>query len=212
MAYDLEEQEQIAHLKALWEKYGGFVMTVITIVLLAIAGYRGWGWYQANQAAEAAAVYDQLRTAVSAKDVSKVKEHAGTIFGSYGSTIYGPMAALLAAKAYHDAGDLKSAKAPLQWAIDKSADPNLANVARLNLAGILLDEKAFDEALKLLPADQHGAFAGEFADRRGDILVASDKFDDARAAYKIALDKLSPRSSLRRVVQFKLDALGEARS
>jgi len=55
MAYDLEEQEQIAHLKALWEKYGGFVMTVITIVLLAIAGYRGWGWYQANQAAEAAA-------------------------------------------------------------------------------------------------------------------------------------------------------------
>jgi len=122
------------------------------------------------------------------------------------------MAALLAAKAYHDAGDLKSAKAPLQWAIDKSADPSLANVARLSLAGILLDEKAFEEALKLLPTDQDGSFAGEFADRRGDILVASDKRDEARAAYKSALDKLAPRSALRRVVQFKLDALGEVRS
>ena len=212
MAYDLEEQEQIERLKAFWERYGNFILTVVTVVLLAVAGYRGWGWYQARQASEASVVYAQLRTAVELKDVAKVKEAAGTIFEKYGGTAYGQMAALLAAKAYSDAGDMKSAKAPLQWAVDKAPDGAYAQIARLRLAGILLDEKSYDEGLKLLPAESGGRFAGEFADRRGDLLLAQGKPDDARAAYAMALEKLGDRSSLRRVVQIKVDALGGAGS
>jgi predicted negative regulator of RcsB-dependent stress response len=212
MAYDLEEQEQIDRLKAFWERYGNFILTVVTVVLLAIAGYRGWGWYQARQAAQASVVYGQLRAAVDARDVARVKDSAGTIFEQYGSTAYGQMAALLAAKAYTDAGDLKSAKAPLQWAVENASDEAFANIARLRLAGILLDEKAYDEGLKLLAVDSPGRFAGEFADRRGDLLLAQGKRDEARAAYKLALEKLDERSSVRRLVQLKADALGGADS
>jgi len=212
MAYDLEEQEQLARFKAFWERYGNFILTVITVVLLAIAGYRGWGWYQARQASEAAAVYDQLRVAAEAKEVARVREHAGTIFEKYGSTAYGPMAALLAAKVYYEAGDLKAAKAPLQWVVAKSSDESFVNVARLQLSGVLLDEKAYDEALGLLPLDSAGRFAGAFADRRGDLLLAQDKREEARAAYRLALEKLDARSPLRRLVEVKLDALGGAGS
>jgi predicted negative regulator of RcsB-dependent stress response len=212
MAYDLEEQEQIETLKAFWKSYGNFILTVITVVLLAIAGYRGWGWYQHSQATSASLVYEELKSAVEARDVAKVKQHAGTIFGEYGSTVYGPMAALLAARAYYDAGDLKAAKAPLQWAVDKNSDAAFSTLARIRLAGILLDEKAFDDALQLLPENDAGPFAGEIADRRGDILVAKARTEDARSAYKLALEKLDERSSLRRVVQFKLDALGGGQS
>ncbi len=185
---------------------------MITVVLLAIAGYRGWGWYQAKQALEAAEVYEQLRVAAEAKNVAGVREHAGTIFEKYGSTAYGPMAALLAAKVHHDAGDLKAAKAPLQWVVAKSSDEPFVDVARLRLAGILLDEKAYDEALALLPADSAGRFAGEFADRRGDVLLAKQQREQARAAYRLALEKLDARSALRRMVEVKLDALGGAGS
>jgi len=47
------------------------------------------------------------------------------------------------------------------------------------------------------------------SDRRGDLLAAEGKRDDARAAYKVALDTL-PKSdmSARQLVQFKLDSLG----
>ena len=212
MAYDLEEQEQIDRLKAFWESYGNFILTVVTVVLLAVAGFRGWGWYQGRQAAEASVVYAQLRAAAEARDVAKVKESAGTIFEKYGSTAYGQMAALLAAKAYVDAGDLKSAKAPLQWAVEKAPDESFAHIARLRLAGILLDEKAYDEGLKLLSVDAPGRFAGEFADRRGDLLLAQGKRDEARAAYKLALENLGERSSIRQIVQLKIDALGGAGS
>ncbi|MCL4746246.1 MAG: tetratricopeptide repeat protein [Burkholderiaceae bacterium] len=207
MAYDLEEQEQIATLRAFWNKYGNFILTVVTVVLLAVAAYRGWGWYQARQAAQASVAYGELVAAFERKDVSKVRETAGTIFERYGSTTYGQMAALLAAKVYYDSGDLKAAKAPLQWAVDKARDQEFRSVARVRLAGLLLDEKAYDEALALLPADGAGPYAGEFADRRGDVLVAQGKVAEARAAYRLALEKLDARSPLRRLVQIKLDGI-----
>lgn len=207
MAYDLQEQEQIDELKAFWNRYGNLILTVLTVVLLGIAGYRGWGWYEARQAAGASVVYDELRVAAAAKDASKVGQAAGTLFEDYGRTVYARMGALVAARAHAEAGDLKAAKAPLQWAIDKD-DDEFAHMARIRLAGLLLDEKAYDEGLKLLPMESAGEYAGAYADRRGDLLLAQGKSEEARAAWRQALERLPQRSPLRPLVEIKLDALG----
>ena len=210
MAYDLQEQDQLDAFKAYWNKYGTLALTIVTVLLLAVAGWRGWGWWQQKQAVEASAVYEQLRQAVEGKDVGKVKQVSGELFERYGGTVYGSMGALLAARAYHDAGDLKAARAPLQWAVDKAKDPEHRMLARLRLAGILLDEKAYDEGIKLLTVGDAGKVAGSFADRRGDLQLAAGKRDEARAAYRDALAALEPNSALRPMVQMKLDALGGA--
>ena len=212
MAYDLEEQEQLEGIKAFWRRHGNFIMTVITVVLLVIAGYRGWQWYQLRQAGEAGVLYDQLRSSVEAKDMARIKEAAGSIFEKYSGTAYAEMAALVASRAYLDGGDQKSAKAPLQWAADNATDAEFRHIARLRLAGILLDEKAYAEALKLLDTQVPARFAPLYADRRGDVLVAQDKVDEARAQYKQALDGLDAGSPVRRLVQLKLDGLGGAAS
>jgi predicted negative regulator of RcsB-dependent stress response len=210
MAYDLQEQDQLDAFKAFWAKYGNLLLTLLTVALLAVAGWRAWGWWQQKQSVEASVLYDQLRDAVDKKDVGKVKQTSGPLFEKYSGTVYGSMGALLAARAYHDAGDLKAAKAPLQWAVDHAKDPEHVALARLRLSGILLDEKAYDEGLKLLPADASGPFAAAFADRRGDLLVAQGKRDEARAAYTLALGKLAANAPTRPLVQMKLDALGGA--
>jgi len=207
MAYDLQEQEQIATFKAWWEKYGNFVLTAATLVLLAIAAFNGWRWYERREAAQAAEEYDKLVLATDAKDAAKVKEVAGTIIERFGRTVYASLAALQAAKVYHDGGDLNGAKAQLRWVIDKSGRPELAATARVRLAGVLLDEKAYDEALALLGPDVPASHAVQFADRRGDILLAQGKVDQARAAYKEALDKAGPDHPLHAYIQLKLDAL-----
>jgi predicted negative regulator of RcsB-dependent stress response len=212
MAYDLEEQEQLEGLRAFWNQYGNFILTVITIVLFAIAGYRGWGWYQDRQSLEAASVFEELRAAAEKKDVGKAKEAAGVIFEKYGGTVYAQMAAMIAARVYVDAGDLKSAKAPLQWATEHAVDDEFRHVARVRLAGILLDEKAYDEALKLVSPEAPGRFAGLYADRRGDILLAQKRLVEARSAYQQALEQLEPTSPLKRLVQIKFDSLSGAGS
>lgn len=210
MAYDLQEQDQLDALRAFWNRWGTPILAVVTVVLLAIAGWRGYGWWQQKQSVEASAIHERLRKAVDARDMASVKQVSGELFEKYPGTIYASMGALLTARAWFESGDLKAAKAPLQWVIDKSSDPDHRLLARLRLAGVLLDEKAYDDALKLLTVSDAGAHAGAFADRRGDILVAQSKTAEARAAYKESLDKLQANSPLRPLVQIKLDALGGA--
>jgi predicted negative regulator of RcsB-dependent stress response len=209
MAYNLEEQEQLENLKAFWKQYGNFILTVVTVAALAVAGWRGVGWYQARVAAQASAVYEQLREAASARDADKVRAAAGTLFDQYGGTAYGQMAALVAARAYVDAGDSRAARVTLEWAVSNATDDEFRHAARLRLAALLIDEKAFDEAGKLLAIDAPGKFAGEYADRRGDLLVAQGRPDEAGAAYRQALEALEPDSPMRRLVQLKLDGLGK---
>ena len=208
MAYNLEEQEQLENLKAFWKQYGNFILTVVAVAALAVAGWRGWGWYQARDAAQAAVYYEQLREAASVKDVARVRANAGTLFDQYGRTAYGQMAALVAARAYAEAGDVKAAKVPLEWAVSNARDDEFCHAARLRLAALLLDEKAYDEANKVLAVEATGHFSGEYADLRGDVLVAQDKPAQARAAYRQALEALAADSPLRRLVQLKLDSLG----
>ncbi|MFA7664665.1 MAG: tetratricopeptide repeat protein [Burkholderiaceae bacterium] len=207
MAYNLEEQEQLDALKAFWQKYGGFILTVALVVSASFAGWRGWQWYQTNQSVQASQAYEQLRSAATAQDVATVREAAGRIFADYGSTAWAQMAALVAADAYLEAGDASAAKIPLQWAIDSAQDPAFRDQARLALAAILLDEKNHAAALALLQAPAEKSYTAIFADRRGDILIAQGKTVEARAAYRQALDLLGADSALRRLVQVKFDAL-----
>jgi predicted negative regulator of RcsB-dependent stress response len=209
MAYDLEEQEQIANFKAFWDRFGNLIMWVLIIALGSYAGYNFWSSHKRTQAAEAAGLYDGLAQAAQANDGAKVQRITADIESKYDGTAYGQMAALAAAKFAFDANDLKTAKAQLQWAIDHGNDEYKA-IARLRLSGVLLDEKAYDQALALLNGDFLPQFAAEVADRKGDVLVAQNKLPEARAAYQAALDKMDKKHPGRQLVQIKLDAIGGA--
>jgi predicted negative regulator of RcsB-dependent stress response len=208
MAYNLEEQEQIDALKAWWNKWGNLLLTVVTTVMLAIVAFRAWGWYQTNEASKAAAVYEAFKEHVTKKDLVKAKETSGQLFEKHSATAYGQMAALQMAKLYVDEKDPKSAKTVLEWASTKAKDVEFQHSARLRLAGILLDEKAYEEGLKLLSATPDEHYLALYADRRGDLLFASGKPAEAKTAYKQALDKLEDRSPLKETVKLKYDALG----
>ncbi len=211
MAYDLEEQEQIAVIKDWWRKYGNLVTTVSLAVLVGIAGLQAWRYYQNQQSTAAGTLYSQLDTADQSNEPKKVQDIAAAIAASHGSSAYAAMAQLRAAKTLAAANDLAGAKQRLQWVIDKAKEDEMRDVARLRLAGVLLDEKNPDEALKLVDAKHTASFDGLYVDMKGDILAVQGKRAEARAAYQTALEKLDPRSSYRQLLQVKLDAVGEAK-
>ena len=211
MALDLEEQEQLDALKQFWKQYGALIITLAFLALAAFAGFKGWNYYQRGQSEQASALFGKLEEAVRKNDVAQIGSLGAEIIDKYGSTAYGPMAALLLARTGYDSGDTAAAATRLQWAVDKARDDETAALARLRLAGIRLDEKKYDEALALLDAKHAPAFAPLYADLRGDVLAAQGKAAEARAAYKVALEKSPPNSNYRSVVQIKLDALGPAK-
>jgi len=156
--YDLEEQEQIDSIKTWWKMYGNLVTGVILAGSLAVIGWQGWNWYQRSQSAQASAIYGVLEQAVAARDAQRVKAAAGELAEKFGGTSYAALGALIAARQSFEAGDLKTAKAQLSWAADKGKD-EIKDLARLRLASVLLDEKAYDEALKQLESAHAAAFA-----------------------------------------------------
>lgn len=219
-AFDLEEQEQLSELKTWWRMYGNRVIAGALIVLVSLSGWQFWGWYQHNQAVQAAAIYATMQQAVSERDAKKAREAAGELTEKFPSTAYAAMAALASARLQFDAGDLKTAKAQLQWVADKARDAELRDLARLRLAHVLFDENAADEALKLLSNEPVAAFASRFAELRGDILATQGKKAEARAAYQAALAKLDAEqkgagaqsgrdAGYRDLLQVKADALGD---
>ena len=206
MAYDLEEQEQLASLKAFWKQWGNLLTWVLIIALGSYAGYNYWNYHQRSQSAEASGLYDQLVKQAPA-DNAKAQRIASDIQSKYGSSSYADLAALVAAKSAFDANDLKAAKAQLQKVIDGGND-ELKSIAKLRLAAVLLDEKAYDEGLKLLAGEFLPQFAPEVADRKGDILVAQNKLAEARTAYEQAYKAMDKQNPARQLVQIKLEAIG----
>jgi predicted negative regulator of RcsB-dependent stress response len=210
MAYDLEEQEQIAALKAWWKQYGNLVVLALLAASLAFAAFEGWRYWQRTQAAGAAAVYGEMQKAARMNDPKRVRDLAGTLIDKYPRTVYASLGALLSAKSAFLSGDAKTARVQLQWVVDNARDPEIEAVARVRLASVLYDEKAYDDALKVLggvPAG--GSFDGLVAATKGDILAAKGAKAEARAAYKAALEKTERADpGAREALQIKLDALG----
>jgi predicted negative regulator of RcsB-dependent stress response len=207
MAYDLEEQEQLATLKAWWAKYGNLTTWVVIAGLAAYSGWNGWNYYQRNQAAQASVLFDELQSAVNAKDNAKVARVAGDIESKFGRTAYASLGALSAAKSFFDANDLKSAKAQLEWVVAHGNDEH-KNIASIRLAGVLLDEKAYDAALKALAVAALPQFKSSVEDRKGDILAAQNKLEEARTAYKAALEAADKTNPGRQLIQLKLESIG----
>ena len=69
MPLDLEEQEQLAELKAWWNRYGSFITALVVALAVAVVGWQGWNWYQREQAVHAANLYETLVKAVQATGV-----------------------------------------------------------------------------------------------------------------------------------------------
>ncbi|HUW50096.1 MAG TPA: tetratricopeptide repeat protein [Sulfuricella sp.] len=208
MAYDLEEQEQLDVIKDWWKKNGATTLLAVAVFASVVAGMQGWRYYQKSQQQQAALVYEAVQSGVQGKDIKRIRYAAGQLIEKYPATPYASRAALLVAGANYELGDAKSARAQLQWVIEHAKEESARDIARLRLAGILLDEKNYAEAMKLLDAQHQKSFDGLFADLEGDVLAAQGKMADARAAYKTALEKIDEKSTYHQVVQMKLDGLG----
>lgn len=214
--FDLDEQEQIDELKTWWKMHGNLVTAVVVAVSLAVVGWQGWNWWQRKQSADASVIYSAVQQAVAMKDAKRARDLAGELIDKYSATAYAGMAAMLSAKVQADGGDAKTARAQLAWAAENAKDDALRDLARLRLAGTLLDDKAYDDALKQLAAEPAPAFAPRFAELKGDVFAAQGRKAEAKTAYASALAKLdalakdenAKHGAYREIVQAKLEATG----
>jgi predicted negative regulator of RcsB-dependent stress response len=204
---DLEEQEQLDKIKAFWKQFGNLISGVLIVVFGSIAAYNGYQWWQRGQSEQAASMYDEVERAAKGGDPAKISRAFADMKERFGGTTYAAQAGLLSAKALYDKGQVEQAKAPLEWVANSAADESYRAIAKLRLSSILFEGKGLDAALKLLDGlpKEFDALA---ADRRGDILLAQGKREEAKAAFEKAHKAMDERSEYRRLIEVKLNSLG----
>lgn len=205
---DLEEQEQLDQLKHFWATYGNLITWILIAILGSFAGWNGYQYWQRSQAEQAALLYDELDRAVTANDLARVERSWADMQDKFGNTTYAQQAGLLVAKALQTQNKADAAKAALNRVIDKSKDEGLVAVARLRLAGLLVQQQAYDEALKQLSSEMPKGFEPLAQDRRADVLALQGKKAEAVVEYQKAYQALDEQSEYRRLIEVKLTAMG----
>jgi predicted negative regulator of RcsB-dependent stress response len=205
---DLEEQEQLDQLKHFWKQHGNWISWLLIAVFGAIASWNVYQYWQRNQATQAAGLFDEADRAARAADLAKLEQAFSDMKSRYGGTAYAQQAGLLAAGVLAEKGKLEQAKAALAWVAEHSSDEGYQAIARLRLAALLAETKAWDEALKQLDAVTPKEFAPLAHDRRGDIFLLQGNAAKAREAYLKAYAGLQDAGEYRRLVEVKLNALG----
>nr|WP_315235394.1 tetratricopeptide repeat protein [uncultured Limnohabitans sp.] len=205
---DLEEQEQLDQIKHFWKTWGNLISWVLIAILGSYAAWNGYQYWERSQAAKATALYDEVERAVSSGDVSRVERSFADMKDKFGSTQFAQQSALLAAKTLQAQGKTDAARDALSWVANGASDKAYRDIARMRLAALHLDAKAYDEALKQLGGEFTPAMMGLAADLRGDVLQAKGQNAEAIVAYQQAWQKLADTPDYRRLVQAKLNALG----
>jgi predicted negative regulator of RcsB-dependent stress response len=206
-AYDFEEQERLAELKGWWEDNRWYVVGGIVAAIVAFGGWKAWQGWQARQLADAAAMFRPV--AEAKRDPKKATDAATALIAKHPDSYYASEAALVLAKNAFEAGNHAEARKHLEWVVKNGVEAH-RGVARMRLAAVLLDEKKYDEALKTLDGTTDPSYAALSADLRGDVMLAQGRNDEARAAYKAAVEKAGDRNPLKQIAQTKLEALGGA--
>jgi predicted negative regulator of RcsB-dependent stress response len=205
---DLEEQEQLDQLKAFWKQYGNPITWALIAVMGAFAGWNLYQRWQVSQATQASALYDELDRVVKGGDGAKIERVLADLKDKFPSTTYAQQGGLLAAKSYFEAGKSAESKAALSWVAEKSSDDGIKAIAKLRLASVLANDKAYDEALAQLAGKLPPEFSALVADRKGDIFMLQGKKAEAKAEFEKAYKEFDERTEYKRLVEVKLNALG----
>ncbi|WP_299769403.1 tetratricopeptide repeat protein [uncultured Pseudoteredinibacter sp.] len=203
MAEHLTEEEQLEAIKRWWDENG---KALLTTALLIVAGYSGFQFWQTKQQAQAEAgsvVYEELLQAASPQNPTAEQENtakflAQQLVDEHSGSFYGISGDLFLAKIAVQANELDLAATHLNSAIAQGPSEALRPIVYQRLAKVQSAKGDNAAALATLDKGQTQAVIGSFAETRGDIYMAQNDADRARASYQLAIDSLAAEDIARR--------------
>ena len=214
MREDLEQQEQLDAIKGFWSENKKWLVPLVALLLIAASSFNGWNWWQNRQAVKASEALTAMEGALGEQSLEKARAAYKALASDFRSSTQAALGGLQMAKALAVAGELAEARTVLQQVVDHSA-PEFAWMARIRLAGVMLDENNAKAALDALGGKPPKELAALVEDRKGDAHAALGNKEEARSAWKAAADGLPAASPSRGLIMRKLqtlDAFGGAKS
>jgi len=182
----MNEQEQWEYVRNWVRQNGLWLIAGVALAGLGLWGWRSWQAHQESMYMEANAQYQQMLAAFGKNDMPTVIKLADQLVKDHPRTGYAEQAQLAAARMQVENNQLPGALDRLQKVETSTPDQELKLVVRLRIARIQIEQNRAEDALATLSAVDPGAFAGRFAEVRGDALRAKGDRAGALKAYREA--------------------------
>jgi hypothetical protein len=142
---EVDEEVRREQLKKLWDKHQNLIIAGVVLILAAVAGWRGYDYWQDSQAAKFGTAFEAAAT-LGEEGKHAEAEAAFSKIAAEGTAGYRDLARLRAA-AEAAAQDPKNAVAAYERiADDRSVGQVLQDVAGLRAGVLLIDQGSFDIA------------------------------------------------------------------
>lgn len=150
---EVEEDVRRERLEQLWKRYGTYILALVVLLVLGVAGYTYWQKYQANQSIKASSQFLQAMELAAGTDPAKAAAEYAALAKKAPSG-YARLSQLAEANSLQAAGKPKAALALYQRIITKGDDA-IADTARIRIAWMQADTaKKADIAKDLAPLNK----------------------------------------------------------
>ncbi|MFK3915821.1 YfgM family protein [Psychrobacter sp. NPDC078501] len=210
------------------KQYGSYIVTAI---LLALAAYFGWTYWQNNHArvdtvaadqyADIQQLNEEVKLASQNPDLeaeaqealtqsrSQLDKDIDTLVSTHGESVYAWQALMIKARQQVDNDDFAAATETFKKALAIDlGDAGLEAITRLRYAKTLLAAGDTDAALSEANNDMPSSFEASQQELLGDIYLAQDNKDSAIKSYSNAWELLRRRQETRAVLALKMESLG----
>ena len=147
--HEVDEEVRREQLKKLWERYGNYLIAGCIVIVLGVGAWRGYQWWQAKQAAQSGAAFEQ---AVTLAETGKHQEAADAFakVASDGTSGYRVLARLRQAAELAPTDRNAAVAAYDAIATDNRTGQIVQGLAAVRAAFLLVDSAPYSEILQRL--------------------------------------------------------------
>lgn len=205
---EIEEDIRKDRARQIWSRFGKYIIGGALLLVVLVAGWRGWDVYSTSQARQAG---DRFEDAVQ---LVESDQEAGLAaledLSASGPDGYAALAEFRRASVLASAEDFEGAIAILRALItDSDVDPLLQDVARIRLGYVLLDhgEAAEIEGLLLELSDTTNPFSHSAREIRAFAAMRAGSIDQAQALFLELVGDFNSPEPIRSRARVALDVL-----
>lgn len=140
--HEVDEEVRREQLKKLWQRYSHYIIAACVLVIVGIAGWRGYEWWEAKRAAESGTAFEQAVTLAESGKAQEA-EAAFAKLAADGTAGYRVLSRLREAAELAQSDPKAAIKAYDEIAADRGAGQVIQDLATLRASFLLVDRTSY---------------------------------------------------------------------
>ena len=204
----IEKEIQMDKMEKIWNTYKRKIAIAVVIIGGSFIGYQIYQSAVKTSGESASRIYQVIIT-TNIDNTEMIRSGVTKLKNNHPDTPYSSRGAIYLSRSLVNKKMNNEAIEELLWAADNAIEKSIQSLALYSLSNIYLILKNTDEAMVTANKISTPGYEGLKNDLLGDIYIKINDKEKAKISYNAALNFYQNKSELTKVIQTKLDAIGQ---